>query len=86
MEKWEVQSAVDTLQKAEELRGNPQMMKKVEQEVAKRQKALSKVAGGERKTEKKAPAKTTKKAAPSKKGPAKKKAPTKKAPAKKAKK
>lgn len=54
-EEWEVRNAVDTLKRAEEIRNDPKMMKKVKAEANKQKKALEKVGGPAPK--KKAPAK-----------------------------
>jgi hypothetical protein len=43
MDEWEVKNAVDTLQRAEEIKNNPKMMRAVKKEAEKQKKALDKV-------------------------------------------
>ena len=54
LDEWEVKHAVDTLQRSEEIKNDPKMMKAVAKEVLKQKKALDKVAT---QTNKKTPAK-----------------------------
>lgn len=44
-EKWAIEGAMDTLQRAEAIKSDPAMMKKVKVAAAKKQKELAKIAG-----------------------------------------